>query len=389
MRILIHSLAALEIGGSDRHLRGMLSVLGEYGPDVDFLLYINNLFSIVDKPKNVVIRSIPMRGPWQRLWWDQIMLPKIVKGEGIDIIWATLGFGPLKPPVPQIMFQRNPVYYNNACFQNPNLYNKTLIRLRRRLLLEIMQSSSFVITPTAAMRDMILAVHPDITTEKFKVIPHAVSPDGMNSKSPDNIISKISTCTPETIKILYVGNILPGKGLFNMLDAVPMTMGGVSVPIKFFLTISRDDWPEGYDLFIQKIADMGLTENVEIIGKLSGDCMGALYRTCDVLIYPSACESFGFPLYEALSQGLPIVAADTTVNREAAGECALYYQPSGPQSIAATLKKIVNETVVRDSLSKAGKIRFKKNQLLWSDYCGRCLELSSEAIANVKKKNNY
>lgn len=390
MKVLIHSLAALEIGGSDRHLRGMLSALKEFSPDTTFLLYINNSFRIVDKPDNVNVNTISTRGTWQRMYWDQLVLPKIVKKEGVDIIWATLGFGPLKPPVPQIMFQRNAIYYNDFYFQGLNFYNKTLLGMRRWMLSKIMESSSFVIAPTVAMRDMILGIHADINPEKFKVIPHAVSPDGMNSNLPENIIHKINCCTPETIKFLYVGYILPEKDLFNVLDAVAMTMADVSVPIKFFLTISRDDWTEGYDLFVRKISDMGLTGNVEIIGKLSGECMGTLYRACDVLIYPSICESFGFPLYEALSQGIPIVAADTAVNREAAGPCALYYQPFGLRAIASALQKIVNDPAVRESLGKDGKIRFMKNHLLWSDYCARCLDLSREAIAiyKNKKRNN-
>ena len=388
MKVLIHALAALEIGGSDRHLRGMLSVFEEFGPDATFLLYINNSFRIKDKPDNVVVNRISINGTWQRMYWDQMVLPKIVKKEGVDIIWATLGFGPLKPPVSQIMFQRNAVYYNDNYFQGLDIYNKTLLKLRRWMLSGIMKSSSFVIAPTIAMRDIILDYHPNINPEIFRVIPHAVSPNGMNLKLPDNINKKINDCTPETIKLLYVGYILPEKDLFNVLDAVAMTMGDVSVPIKFFLTVSRDDWPEGYDLFVRKITDMGLTKNVEIIGKLSGDCMGALYRVCNVLIYPSICESFGFPMYEALSQGIPIVAADTAVNREAAGPCALYYQPSGPQAIATELKKIVNDSAFRDSLGKAGKIRFMENHLLWSDYCGRCIGLSREAIDAQKKRNN-
>jgi len=40
------------------------------------------------------------------------------------------------------------------------------------------------------------------------------------------------------------------------------------------------------------------------------------------------CESFGFPLVEAMGARLPIVAADTPVNQEVCGKAAIYFPPS-------------------------------------------------------------
>lgn len=387
MRILIHALAASEIGGSDRHLRGMMSALEEFGEEANFLLYINKSFRLANILPNVEVRSMSVHGAWYRLFWDQVILPKIVKEEGIDVIWATLGFGSLRPPVPQIYFQRNAVYYNDFYLKNLSPSNLFIIKLRRWLLLQSMQASSFIITPTLAMRDMILSVHPDITTEKFKIIPHAFSPNGMTSSLPSDVVEKLSNCAAETVKLLYVGYILPEKGLFNLLDAIAAVIrDGVDKPFKLFLTISRDDWAEGYDLFVQKVAAMGLHNHVAIIGKIPGDCMGEVYNACDVLIYPSVCESFGFPLYEALSKGMAIVAVDTPVNREGACECAIYYPPDDKNAIVSALKKVITEPILRKSIGDAGRIRFERNHLLWIDYCRQCLDLSRNAADAFGRK---
>lgn len=386
MRILIHALAASEIGGSDRHLRGMLSALEEFSPHVNFLVYINDSFRIPNTPRNVVIRSVPVHGTWYRLFWDQLVLPKIIRKERVGVIWATLGFGSLRPPVPQIYFQRNAVYYNDFYLNNLTPSALFIIKLRRWLLLQSMQASSFIITPTLAMRDMILTVHPNITADKFKIIPHAFNPNGMTSPLHHDVVEKLGDCAAETVKILYVGYILPEKGLFNLLDAIAAVKASVSEPFKLFLTISRDDWAEGYDLFVQKIADMGLHNHVTIIGKIPGDCMGEVYQVCDVLIYPSVCESFGFPLYEALSKGMAIVAVDTAVNREGAGECAIYYPPGDKEAIVSAFIKVITEPILRKSIGAAGRIRFEKNHLHWIDYCRQCLDLSKNAADALGRK---
>ncbi len=379
VRILIHALAASEIGGSDRHLRGMMSALEEFGEEANFLLYINKSFRLANIPSNVEVRSMSVHGAWYRLFWDQVMLPKIVKEEGIDVIWATLGFGSLKPPVPQIYFQRNAVYYNDLYLKNLTPSALFFIKLRRWFLLRSMQASSFIITPTLAMRDMILTVHPHIKSEKFRVIPHAFNPGSMNSALPSKVSEKLNNCLPKTVRLLYVGYILPEKGLFNLLDAVAEVKASVYEPFKLFLTISRDDWAKGYDLFVQKVTDMGLHNHVAIIGKIPGNCMDKVYQDCDVLIYPSVCESFGFPLYEALSNGLAIVAVDTPVNREAAGKCAIYYPPDNKNAIVSALKKVITEPVLQKSIGDAGQIRFEKNHLRWIDYCRQCLDLSKHS----------
>ena len=45
-----------------------------------------------------------------------------------------------------------------------------------------------------------------------------------------------------------------------------------------------------------------------------------LYRDHDVFVFPSVSETFGHPMAEAMSTGLPVVASDTPVNLEICGK---------------------------------------------------------------------
>lgn len=56
--------------------------------------------------------------------------------------------------------------------------------------------------------------------------------------------------------------------------------------------------------------------NMNDIGKVSFNTVVELYSKADALIFPSYIESYGLPLLEAASYGLPIIAADLPYARE-------------------------------------------------------------------------
>ena len=58
------------------------------------------------------------------------------------------------------------------------------------------------------------------------------------------------------------------------------------------------------------IERLGLTEDVEMLGKLPWEEVRSLYDSASVLLFTSLRESFGAPFLEALGRGLPAVALD-------------------------------------------------------------------------------
>ncbi len=384
MRILIHALAALENGGSDRHLRGMVSALGDY-PQIQFIVYINPAFCLGDVPSNVEVRVVSVGSVWQRLWWDQVVLPKIVQRERIDIIWATLYFGSLWPPVPQVMFQRNAMYYCDRYLDDLSFKEFLIIGPRRWLLYRVMRSSFVIISPSVAMRDMIRSKHSDIPVEQFEIIPHAFDLETDGKRLSASLAQILTSSPPNTLRLLYVGHLMPWKGLFPLLDSLAQVVKRSIRPVKLFLTIAREDWPEGFDRFVDKVAELSIEQHVQILGKIPYNEIGDLYDNSDALIYPSLCESFGFPLIEAMSYGLAIVAADTAVNRELAQDGAVYYSSENIGQTAITLLKVIDDAAFRKLLGQKGRIRFESNHLKWREYVGRCVELSERALCSRVK----
>jgi glycosyltransferase involved in cell wall biosynthesis len=81
---------------------------------------------------------------------------------------------------------------------------------------------------------------------------------------------------------------------------------------------------------------------VQVLGRLSQAEMIDFYPRVDLVVFPSLCESFGFPILEAMACGRPVVAAGTAVNREVGGAGASYYAAEdaldGANAIRAALQ---------------------------------------------------
>jgi glycosyltransferase involved in cell wall biosynthesis len=75
------------------------------------------------------------------------------------------------------------------------------------------------------------------------------------------------------------------------------------------------------------------------------------------LVYPSLDEGFGFPMLEAFSLNVPVVASHVAALREIAGGAALVADPLSVDSIAAAMVRVVDDAARRAELTAAGRAR--------------------------------
>ena len=68
------------------------------------------------------------------------------------------------------------------------------------------------------------------------------------------------------------------------------------------------------------------------VGRVGADKCLECYHNSDALFFPSYHESYGLPLVEAMTLGLPILCADLPYARWLCGEQAIYFDPASSQS---------------------------------------------------------
>jgi glycosyltransferase involved in cell wall biosynthesis len=90
----------------------------------------------------------------------------------------------------------------------------------------------------------------------------------------------------------------------------------------------------------QRAAELGVRERVRFLGALEPAALPDLYASSDAFVFPSASETQGLVLAEAMAAGLPVVAAEDAVNREVLGGCGRLAAPD-PAALAAALELAV------------------------------------------------
>jgi glycosyltransferase involved in cell wall biosynthesis len=381
LNILIPALAIKKSGGTTRLLRNFLSAIGRIDKENKYIVCVNKDYKLNIEDEKIKVLSFDIKSNLHRFYWDQFEMRKLVKELKIDLILSLLNFGCINPSVKQLNFQAGPTPFCQNYIKTLRLKGKIDTSIRRKLLHMTMKASEVIITPSKAMRDMIRDFYSDIKESKFKVIHHAFDKERfLNSNPlPSDVEKRLINIEPDTIKILYVSHLIPYKG-YDVIIKAAKRLREWKMRFKFIVTMERVDWPEGYDLYLSMIEKFGLSKNLLILNRVPEDAVANLYKQCDIFMFPSLCESFGFPMVEAMGSGLPIVAAGTPVNKEICGKGALYYDPLDAEEAAQKVRLLIEDNAVAEKLKQNAITQLANAHINWDVYVKEYLHLFDEVL---------
>lgn len=372
------------MGGALRHLSGFVNALALENSDYEHVVCADAGIQSISASRNVKVFPVALKNSWARILFDQFKIPAISKEENSEVLISLLNFGTINSRIPQIVFQRNALYYSD--FKG---YSGPIYRLKRFLAYRSMCGARAVITPTLSMKTMIQKCYPDLPDSMFHVIPHGFSPQDFVAFSeplPTSIANIITKIPPQQLKILVVGHPASYKGFDILVKALAKLK---SLGVEFFLLASVDvsgsvndsRGIKGYDEAASQYGDMvidsGISERVYFLGWIGQDCIANLYKVADIFVFPSFCESFGFPMLEAMSCGLPIVAADTPTNREILGPAGMYYSATSFEGLTELLLNLANDQGLRESASNASIEQVRARSICWREYSKKISEIAS------------
>ncbi|WP_406686829.1 glycosyltransferase family 4 protein [Rossellomorea vietnamensis] len=102
--------------------------------------------------------------------------------------------------------------------------------------------------------------------------------------------------------LLYVGRLAPEKDLDTLEKTIKHLPGEVKDRVQWLIV---GDGP-----LKKELMDKTRGENVIFTGYLTGEELAETYASSDLFVFPSASETFGNVVLEALASGLPAVVAD-------------------------------------------------------------------------------
>lgn len=156
--------------------------------------------------------------------------------------------------------------------------------------------------------------------------------------------------SPNTWKLLFVGNISVGKGIPELVSAAK-TLSQSGFP--FSLTLVGGG--ALYDDLLNSRASGDLPDCVDVLGVVTDkDALLRLYEEADIFVFPSHSEGFPRVLYEAMIKSLPIL---TTMvggipGRMRHEDNCIGIPVKNPDAIVSELKNI---TLDLEALNKLGR----------------------------------
>lgn len=189
--------------------------------------------------------------------------------------------------------------------------------------------------------------------------PIAVIPNGVQLPQLSQS-STINHQSSDKKTALFLSRINPKKGLPMLLDAWKML-----APEDWRLVIAGNDDSDHLPVLERKIVELGLSEQVEIVGPLFGDDKEQAYLNADLFVLPSYSENFGIVVTEALGYQVPVLTTTGCPWQELEIEkCGWWVEPS-PEGIRAGLRAALSTSSqeLRDMGARGRQL--VKQKYLW------------------------
>ena len=221
-----------------------------------------------------------------------------------------------------------------------------------------------------------LSRHFQVDSSKVQVVYNGVD-DVYRQRLPREEIERwLHRLEVEPPYLLFVGNAAkPHKNLDNVIQAFAKARR--RQPFAGKLVCVGDRGPATFKLE-QRAQQLGVGDQVVMLGHVAGEALPALYQGATLFLYPTLYEGFGLPVIEAMASGVPVITSDTSALKELAEGHAHLVDPLDVGAIADAIGQCMADPDHRASLARLGLRRSESFQ--WRRTAERTLEIYQSAM---------
>lgn len=343
MRIGICLRTLTERGGIAVYSRNVTRAMLPLGEAHEFVLFYSDPAhrGSFGAPANA--REIVVKAP-DKWTWDQVAVPWHARRERLDVIFHTKFTIPLVSPCATVM-----VLHGSERFVYPQFSHRSDMLYFHTIYPFFLRRSTAILSVSENARKDIIR-HLDIDPGKVHTVHLAPSGYFAPVTDPARLAQvRAKYALPERF-VLNVGLIYPGKNIPNLLQALKQVRakaGDVRLVI-------AGTGKRMYARDLAMIRDAGLEDAVHMPGYITHDDLSAVYSLARAVVFPSFYESFPAIPLEANACGCPVVTSRTGGTPEAAGDAALYVDPTDVDGIAAATLTAIGDEAVRADLIRKG-----------------------------------
>lgn len=285
--------------------------------------------------------------------YDLFILPAISLFLHASAVIVLANYAPMPVRGRKIVFMRHPFLIDDRDEMRTGFRDRFVERIRKIIFKMTLRSTDGVIVQSHHMRQMLLKHYGNIKAEIY-VLPNPVS----NLIDPGDG-AKVQNPFAHDRAVLYVSRYYPHKQhafLVRLADQCQKELRRQK--IRFFITIDPAVSGTGARRLLEEIREKNIGDLICNLGELPNADLAAYYRSARCLFFPSAAETFGNPLIEAMAFGLPIIVPDLAYARSVCGDAGMYYRDGDPDDAYDKLSILTTDPSVHDLFSKKSGKRF-------------------------------
>ena len=152
--------------------------------------------------------------------------------------------------------------------------------------------------------------------------------------------------------LLYHGRVDRRKGALDLLDAFALLRRN---PKWNNARVVYSGIGPDFDAVNQKIGELNLSENVDVLGYVEYGDVPAIYHRGDVFLSPTYAEGFSNTILEAMASGLPVVSCHAVGVVDCLTDAVngLLVQPGDVPALAKAIERILQDDALRTRLTQA------------------------------------
>jgi glycosyltransferase involved in cell wall biosynthesis len=231
--------------------------------------------------------------------------------------------------------------------------------------LVLMKRVGKIVVLNDSLREKLASIY-GINPRNIKVIHNAVDNEAFNSNT-DVDSAKRSCGLSGKIVVLFVGLLMPGKGVEYLVKAANILINHGRYKNIFFLVVGSKGWVKNYAEYVQRLVRAyGLANYFRFTDHVDYATLGRIYSACDIFVLPSLDEGFGLVIGEAMSFGKPVIG--TRVGgipmQIIHGWNGFLVDPANEKQLAERISYLVDNRPERERMGKNGR-RFVEEKFNW------------------------
>ena len=352
MKVAINTLVVTPTGGGGKtFLTNLVRNIAKIDKNTAYYLIVSRfnegLFERVGENCKLISIPAPFKNRLYMAFIQQLLIPYYIARHKIDALVSYGNIATLFPGCKQVLIADGAQTIRGARRRHaPDTISKSRAFYFDVMLPLSLKRATQVVTVSDYMKKELVKAG-RIPEQKVTVIYEGI--DINHTSVKESAVEGFNLPRPY---LLFVSDIYKHKNADKILKAFHILKRNYEIPHK--LVVVGRDMVNMLESLLQQADELGVAGDTIFTGPVPHKEIAGIYRNADAFVFPSAFESFGLPVLEAMACGVPVIASNSTAVPEIVGDAGLSVDPNDAGALADAIYSVITDRTLRESLIKKG-----------------------------------